>query len=173
MKRSTVVLFATTAALVLGTHATVLGACDPALMYQTVKAAVIQQDPSTAAEFDRMMSKLGPVQNEHVWKCENQEGTFLAAFVPAKRWIYLDYTPSKAEKVPDAILTILATQAHAEPVGPRCIRFEYRSDEKAIAAFGTSEEIDETITVSLAGAIHEGTECTIKLGAIRTSSPRR
>ena len=133
-------------------------------MYQIVKDGVIEQAPSTAAQFDQMMSKLGPVQDEHVWKCENEMGTFLAVFMPGKRWIHLDYTPSKGEKVPDAILSILAGQAHAELVGPRWIRFEYRSDEKAIAAVGSSMEIDETITVSLAGAIHEGTECTIKVG---------
>jgi hypothetical protein len=144
--------------------APILAACDPALMYQTIKVAVIQRPPATAAEFDRLMSTLGPVQQEHVWKCESEAGSCLAVFIPAKRWIHLDYTPPKAERVPDALLSILAAKAHAEPVGPRWIRFEYRSDEDTIAALGSSVEIDETITVSLTGAIHEDTQCTIKLG---------
>src|SRR5262245_37273423 len=75
--------------------------CDPALMYQIVKAALLEHEPATAAEFDRIMSKLGPAKNQNVWECETEEGTFLAVFVGAKRWVQLDYTPKKAEKIPD------------------------------------------------------------------------
>src|SRR5262245_25675013 len=77
------------------------GGCEPALMYQIVKAAVLEREPAIAAEFDRIMSKLGPAKNQNVWECETEEGTFLAVFVGAKRWVQLDYTAKKAEKIPD------------------------------------------------------------------------
>lgn len=161
MKRLAVVL-----SLVASLHVTAAqSACDPAGTYQAVKAAVLLNKPSTAAEFDRIMSGLGLTQDEHVWKCEGPDGNFLTAFIPGKRWIHLDYAPSKSEKVPDAILSILAARAHAEPAGPRWIQFEYKSDEKTLAALKSQDVIEETITVSLADAIYEGTQCTIKLGA--------
>lgn len=101
----------------------ILAACDPALMYQTIKIAVIQHPPATADEFNGILSKLGPVQVEGapLWNCENETGSFSAVYFADKRWVHLDYAPGKAEKVPDALLTILAAKAHAEPVGPRWI----------------------------------------------------
>lgn len=142
-------------------------ACDPALMYETVKVAVLEKEPSTEPEFARVMSSFGLSQDQHVWKCEAESGTMLTAFIGAKRWVTIYYTPSKAEKVPDAILTVLATQGHAEVVGPRAVRFQLRGNEADIATLGSSAVIDEYITVSLAGAIHEDTQCTIKFGAAR------
>ena len=137
-------------------------ACDPGIFYQLVKGAVLEQEPSTAAEFDRMMSKLGLSQDGHIWKCENAEGTLLVGFSP---WLHLDYTPNKPEKVPDALLSILAARAHAQPAGPHWINFEYQSDKSTIAAFKSSAEITETITIDLVGGIYEGTQCTIKMNA--------
>lgn len=147
-------------------------ACDPAIMYQIVRTAVLEKEPSTASEFDRLIAPLGLTQDGHVWKCETENGTLLTTFIGAKRWVTIDYTPNKAEKVPEAILSILAKQGHAEIVGPRAVRFQLRSDEAEIAALGSSAEVNEYVTVSLAGAVHEDTQCTIKLG-VRPSSKKQ
>lgn len=166
MKRLTVLL-----PLLAALHATTAkAACDPILSYQTVKLGVLQQEPSTGAEFDRMMSSLGLTEyapGDHVWKCENADGTFIASLVPGHQnmWINIDYSPNKPEKVPDALLSILAARAHAEPVGPHWMKFEYHSDESAIEAYKSRDEFDETITINLVGGIYEETQCLIKLRA--------
>ncbi len=141
-------------------------ACDPNLSYQAVKAGILQQVPTTVEEFDRMMSGMGLTHDDAVWKCETAEGAFVAQFIG--RWIHLDYTPNRPEKVPDALLSILAARAHAEPVGPHWIRFEYRSDEDMIAAYKSPYDFNETITVDLVGGIYTGTECRIGLKAKAT-----
>jgi len=143
-------------------------ACDPVLMYALVKAGVLQQEPSTFAAFDKMMSGLGLTKDEHVWKCENADGTFIAAIVPGKQWINLEYSANKPERVPDALLAILAAHAHAEPVGPHSMRFEYHSDAKEVAAFGSPDELDETITVDLVGGVYLDTQCRITLNGKAT-----
>jgi hypothetical protein len=136
-------------------------------MYQIVKTTVLEKEPSTASDFDRLMTPLGLTQDQHVWKCETESGTMLTAFIGGKRWVTIDYSPNKAEKVPDAILSILAAQGHAEVVGPRAVRFQLRSNEAEIAALGSSAEVDEYVTVSLASAVHEDTQCTVKFGTAR------
>ena len=139
--------------------------CDPALMYQTVKIAVLQKEPHSEAEFASIMSSLGLTQDQHVWKCETAEGTMLTVFLGAKRWVTIDYTPNKAERVPDAILSILSTQGQAEILGPSAVRFHLLSNQAEIAALGAAAAIDEYVTVSLAGAIHQDTQCTVKFRA--------
>ena len=79
-----------------------------------------------------------------------------AFFMPDRRWVVMTYTPPlKGQKIPDAVLSTLATIGHAEVVGPRVIQYHYRSDEKVIAALGSSAEVDEYVTVTLAGGEHE------------------
>src|SRR5262245_47364490 len=139
-------------------------------MYFTVKAAVIQKEPSSAADFDRLMSSIGLTQDQHWWKCETADGASMGAFfMPEKRWVMLTYTPPlKGQRIPDAILSTLATIGRAEVVGPRVIQYHYRSDDKVIAALGSTAEVDEYVTVTIAGGEHEETGCTIKLG-VRSS----
>ncbi len=152
----------------------VQAACDPALMYFTVKAAVLRKEPSTEAEFAKLMSSIGLTQDQHVWKCETASGASMGAFFMGapKRWVMMTYTPSKAEKIPDAILSVLAKIGRAEVVGPRVVRFYMRSNEADIAALGSSAQVDEYITVTLAGGEHEETGCTIKLG-VRPSAKKQ
>jgi hypothetical protein len=157
MKRLTVMLCLLAALRSIPATAT----CDPTLTYQIVKSGILEQKPSTVAEFDRMMSGLGLTHDGAVWKCETAEGTFLASFIGGKQWIHLEYTPNKPEKVPDSLLSILADRAHVKPVGPHWIEFEYHSDESAIASFKSPYEFNETITINLVGGIYEGTQCTI------------
>lgn len=88
----------------------------------------------------------------------------ISTFIGANRWVSIVYLPKKSERVPDAILSMLAAQGHAEVIGPDAVRFQLRGNEDEIARLGSSAEVDEYVTVSLAGAIHEDTQCTIKLG---------
>ena len=140
------------------------GACNAAAMYDLVKGLVLLKEPATSQAFDDMMSGLGPTKDEHVWKCESEEGSFLVVFLEAKRWALLDYTPGKVERVPDALLTALAARSHVEMAGPRAVRFKIDGPDPSAVALHSSAEVVESITFSLGGGVHEGTHCTIKLG---------
>lgn len=165
MKRVAALLTAV-AALTLS-FGSVRATCNPEAKYELVKSAILQQEPSNELEFDKLMSKLGLVQHDGAWSCETDAGDFGAVFVGAKRWVLLTYTPYKAEKVPDAMLSFLLSQGRAEVVGPSSVRFHVRSDSTHIAALGSSAEVDEVVMIGLASGVHEGTGCTIRLGPKR------
>jgi len=138
------------------------GACSPALAYELVKTACLMEEPSSEEGASRMMSGFGLEQHGTTWKCHSESGDFIASYLPAKRWVFLDYTPAKGQRVPDVLLTTLAAASRFEFVGPSWVRFDLKAETPQRTKSGSSAVVVETVTIGFATGEHEDTQCTVR-----------